>query len=352
MKILHNTLISVIILIMIVILTNNTVINTLANSSLNNNRRVANIGVLLYSFNDLYMSQIKQSLEDIQKNNENIVNFTFFDSQNNQAIQNEIISSLPSRTFDLLVIDLSDTKKEAVKDVIDRAKEKNIPLIIFNIDPSAISADVKKSYDKVFFLTTDSKQLGTLQGDILVKQWNFNKDLIDKNKDNVMQYIVLQGYPNSTAALDRTKYAISAINNSEIKTEQIEIKNAYWDKQIAEISMESLILKYADKIEVVISNNDAMAIGAIEALQKYGYNKNDKSKYISVVGIDALPEAKDLVDKGIMTGTVTQNPASVAEAIYKIGVNLVNNVNPLENTNYKLEDKEFVNIISYEEYAK
>ncbi|NOW06708.1 substrate-binding domain-containing protein [Clostridium beijerinckii] len=47
-------------------------------------------------------------------------------------------------------------------------------------------------------------------------------------------------------------------------------------------------------IEVIISNNDAMAIGAIEALQKYGYNKEDKSNYVSVVGIDVLPEAKDL----------------------------------------------------------
>jgi methyl-galactoside transport system substrate-binding protein len=58
-----------------------------------------------------------------------------------------------------------------------------------------------------------------------------------------------------------------------------------------------LILKYGNKIEVIIANNDTMAIGAIEALQEYGYNKSDKSIYISVVGSDALEEAKDLVDK-------------------------------------------------------
>ena len=51
-----------------------------------------------------------------------------------------------------------------------------------------------------------------------------------------------------------------------------------------------------------------MAIGAIEALQKYGYNKGDKSKYIPVVGIDGIPEAKDLINKGFMTGTVIQDP--------------------------------------------
>ena len=79
-----------------------------------------------------------------------------------------------------------------------------------------------------------------------------------------------------------------------------------------------------------------MAIGAVEALQTYGYNKGDKSKNIIVVGFDGLQEAKDLIDKGFMTGTVTQDPTTVSEALYTIGMNLVNNVDPLENTNYKL----------------
>ena len=49
-----------------------------------------------------------------------------------------------------------------------------------------------------------------------------------------------------------------------------------------------------------------MAIGAIESLQKYGYNSGDKTKNIAVAGIDGLPEAKDLIDKGFITGTVIQ----------------------------------------------
>ena len=87
--------------------------------------------------------------------------------------------------------------------------------------------------------------------------------------------------------------------------------------------MESLFLRYGGKIEAIISNNDAMAIGAIKALQKYGYNKGDKSKYIPVVGIDGIPEAKDLINKGIMTGTVSQDPNETAEALYTVGMNLV-----------------------------
>lgn len=81
-----------------------------------------------------------------------------------------------------------------------------------------------------------------------------------------------------------------------------------------------------------------MAIGAIEALQKYWYNTGDKSKYISVVGIDGLPEAKDLIDKGLIAGTVIQDTKVIADGLFVIEMNLINNVNPLENTNSKVKD--------------
>jgi ABC-type xylose transport system substrate-binding protein len=80
-----------------------------------------------------------------------------------------------------------------------------------------------------------------------------------------------------------------------------------------------------------------MAIGAIESLQKYGYNKDNKSKYISVVGIDALPTALALIKNGAMTGTVIQDPRAAAEAVYKIGMNLVSVNNPLR--------KQIINLI-------
>lgn len=95
-----------------------------------------------------------------------------------------------------------------------------------------------------------------------------------------------------------------------------------------------------------------MAIGAIEALQTYGYNKGDKSKNIIVVGIDRTQEAKDLIDKGFMTGTVGHEPRALADALYTVGMNLVFGKNPLEGTNYKIEDNGIEVRIPSEEYKK
>lgn len=161
---------------------------------------------------------------------------------------------------------------------------------------------------------------------------------------------MLRGKRDSSVADARTEYAISTINGAGIKTQQIASVNCDWDQDLARAAIESIFLRYGGKIEAIIANNDAMAIGAIEALQKYGYNKGDESKTIVVVGIDAIPAARELIKKGFMTGTVIQDPHALAEAFYTVGMNLVNNRDPLENTNYKFDDTGVVIRLSYQEY--
>lgn len=95
-----------------------------------------------------------------------------------------------------------------------------------------------------------------------------------------------------------------------------------------------------------------MAIDAIEALQKYGYNIGDKSKNIPVVGIDIIPEAQELIQKGFMTGTVIQDTNVLAEALYTVGMNLVYGRDPIEGTNYKFDDTGVTILIPYQEYTK
>lgn len=66
-----------------------------ASSNLNStNRQIANIGVLVSDFNSQYISLIRKNLESIQKENTTKVNFTFFDSKGNQALENETIDHL------------------------------------------------------------------------------------------------------------------------------------------------------------------------------------------------------------------------------------------------------------------
>jgi len=94
-----------------------------------------------------------------------------------------------------------------------------------------------------------------------------------------------------------------------------------------------------------------MAIGAIEVLQKYGYNKGDNTKTIAVVEVDAIPAAQELIKKGEMTGSVLQDAPAMAEACYAIGINLVYDKEPLEGTQYKFDETGVAVRIPYKEYT-
>lgn len=311
-------------------------------------RKEINAAVMLFSFEDPYISLVHKSLEEIQNKYSNNIKYTFYDGKKNQAIQNEQIDSALNDNYDLLLVDLVDLSEDTVDSVINHVKEKGYPIILFNTVP--FSTQSIKSYNKALVISTYADQSGILQGNLVINSWNSNKKTMDKNNDNVLQYIILKG-PPSTVAAARSLYSIKTINDAGIKTQQLTSVTANWDQNFAKNSIESLFLKYGTKIEAIISNNDAMAIGAIEALQEYGYNKDDKSKYIPVFGIDGIQEAKDLVNKGIMAGTVIQDPNELAQALYTVGINLVDNRNPLENTNYKFDETGITINMPYYEYT-
>jgi methyl-galactoside transport system substrate-binding protein len=307
------------------------------------------VAVFLDSFNDIFISNVKKDLEDIQSENENKVQFTFFNASGNQVIQNEDIDKALKENFNLLVLNPVSTNIDQLQDTFNKIAQKNIPLILYYAKTNPIINFVK-NYRNSIIIDTDVNQSGILQGKILVDTWNANKKDLDRNKDNIIQYVMLKGPTNSPETIARTKYAISTINEAGIKTQELLSIPCNWEEECARVSIESSLLTLDGKIEAIISNNDAMAIGAIESLQKYGYNTGDKFKYIPVVGIDGLSKAKELIDQGIMTGTVVQDSRAHANAIYTIGLNLISGNTPLNGTNYKFDETGVTINMPYTEY--
>ena len=305
------------------------------------------IGVVLYNFEDKFISLVRQSLEDIQKQNAGKVEFKFFDGKGNQAIQNEVIDNIiKNERVDLLLVNLVNT--QATQQVIDMVKSKNIPVVFFNREPVAI--EPIKDYKKSYYVGTNAKEAGTLQGNILINLWNNDRNFIDKNNDGILQYIMLQAERTSIEAQERTEYSILTINESGIKTDQLALSISNWRRDLAKDAISNLFLKYGTQIEAIIANNDEMAIGAVEALQGYGYNKGDKSKTIPIVGVDATLEAQEFVKKGYMAGTVIQDPYEMAKAAYTIGMNIFQGNDPLYGTQYKPDETGVAIRLPYTKY--
>ena len=84
------------------------------------------------------------------------------------------------------------------------------------------------------------------------------------------------------------------------------------------------------KCNQVIANNDAMAVGAVTALQGAGYNLGDPAKTIPVFGIDATDVAQALIRDGLMTGTVRQSTKAMAGALGQVAHGLLTGKNPVQ----------------------
>jgi methyl-galactoside transport system substrate-binding protein len=177
---------------------------------------------------------------------------------------------------------------------------------------------------------------------MIAKAWEANKDKWDKNHDGVLQYVLLKGEPGHPDAEARTKYVIDELHKKGIKTQELALDTAMWDATKATEKMDAWISKYGDKIEFVICNNDGMALGAISALEKAGYFSGDK--YMPVVGVDAIPEALDMIANGKMVGSVLNDAKNQGKATIDLAANAANGKDVLSGTSWKLDDTKAVRV--------
>lgn len=288
------------------------------------------VAVLLSDYDDPYIAAIQKSLEEIQREDKYTFQYSFYNGQKSQDIQNEQLHNVIKKN-DADIILLNLVNQENSKYAVDRIKERNIPVILFG----GIDIDVVKSYNKAYWLGRDVIEGAILQGEIVIKLWNESKVRVDKNNDNIIQYVMLQGTVNDKYAIKRTKHSILTINNAGIETQEIERRVCNWSEEEAKAATNSLLLRFGNRIEVIIANNDTMAIGAIKALQEHGYNNGDKGREVHVIGFDGIKEAQYLIKNGVMSGTVIQDPHDSARALHEISINLIHNRDITYGTEYK-----------------
>lgn len=113
--------------------------------------------------------------------------------------------------------------------------------------------------------------------------------------------------------------------------------NGKWSAQAANDYMNGILSTYTQSngnmVELVICNNDAMAEGAISALQQSGYNNGQGTTVIPVFGVDASDSARALIAAGNMVGSIRQDAQGMADAIAALvsntqsGTDLMTNIN-------------------------
>lgn len=288
------------------------------------------IGFTAYKYDDnfiaLYRKVVLAEAEKVQDK----VELTMNDSQNSQQTQNDQIDVMLSKGVDALAINLVDPA--AGQTVMEKIKAENVPVVFYNKKPAKSVID---AYDKAYYVGIDPNAQGVAQGELIAKAWKANPAL-DLNKDGVIQYVMIKGEPGHPDAEARTTYSIKTLNDMGIQTEELHLDTAMWDTAMAKDKMDAWLSgPNGDKIEVVICNNDGMALGAIESLKATG-------KMLPVYGVDALPEAIVKIEAGEMAGTVLNDAQGQGKGTWDMVVNLAQGKVATEGTSYQLVEKELL----------
>lgn len=275
------------------------------------------IGVTYYSRSDTYLNELLEYFKEEVRNqekNEMHTAVTVTDAQGSQKTQNDQVKELIDAGCNVLCVNLVD--RSAPSEIIDLAREKGISVIFFNREP--VAEDLMQQ-DGLYYVGADAKESGIMQGE-LAADWIRENSWIDRNKDGKIQYVVLEGEPGHQDAIIRTENAVDTLRNEGIELEKLSYQMANWNRAQAQNRMEQMISQYQNGIELVLANNDDMALGAMDAYRKRNYTESALPVFF---GIDGTKEGLQAVRDSRMAGTVYNDKEGQAEAMAKLAVALV-----------------------------
>lgn len=291
------------------------------------------IGCAIYKFDDTFMTSVRNTILATAADKGAKVDMV--DSRNSQPAQNDQVDLFITKKIDALAINPVDRTTAGV--LVDKAKRAKIPIVFFNREP--LPEDMKK-WDKVYYVGAKAEQSGTMSGQLVVDYWKKHPEA-DRNKDGVLQYVMLKGEPGHQDAELRTKFSIKAVTDAGIKVQKLAEDTGMWDRVKGQEKMAAFLAAQGDKIEVVFGNNDDMALGAIEALKAAGYFKG--GKYMPVVGVDATAPALEALKDGTLLGTVLNDAKNQGKATFMLAFVLAKGQKPTKaNTGYEIVDGKYV----------
>ena len=303
------------------------------------------VSVLYYTFSDTYISSVRSAMDKLLKDAG--VKFNDYDANGNQTQQTEQVDVAIAKGSSALIVNVVDTgSNDAAQTIVNKAKAANIPVIFFN---RSVDETVVKSYDKCVFVGTDYEMAGHMQGEMIGKYIVENFDKLDLNGDGKLSYVMFKGQEGNLEAIARTKYGVEDCNKLLTAAGKPELsfydasnsdkylvdQDGQWSSAAATNYMSTILAQYSEAnknmVELVIANNDDMALGAISALQAAGYNTGS-GKTIPIFGVDATDSAKQLINEGKMTGTIKQDAEGMASTILNLVSSVQGGGNLMDNT--------------------
>ena len=273
------------------------------------------VGVCIYQFADNFMTLFRGELENyLVEQGFSKDNITIVDGANDQATQTNQIQNFITQGVDVLII--NPVNSSSAETITDMVVEAGIPLVYINREPDASEEQrwADNNWD-VTYVGCDARQSGTYQGEMIA---DLGLDTVDMNGNGKIDYIMIEGDPENVDAQYRTEYSIKALEDAGLEVNCLDDQVGMWDQATAQQLVANSLSQNGNDIEVIFCNNDAMALGALQAIEAAGRKVNED---IYLVGVDALTEAVQNVIDGKQTGTVFNDHFSQSHSAADAAIN-------------------------------
>lgn len=244
------------------------------------------------------------------------INVEVMDASQSQLTQNEQVKSLIEKGCDVICVNLVDRTEPTT--ITDLAENKQVPIIFFNRE--LVAEDLER-WSELYYVGADALQSGVLEGELAANAFKTNAKM-DKNGDDICQYVVLEGEAGHQDSIVRTEYSVNTLIENGVEAEKLGYAMANWNRAQAQTKTAALLTQFDGKIELIIANNDDMALGAIDALRDSQILRED---WPGVVGIDGTDAGLLAVENGEMLGTVYNDKEGQAREMLNLAFAIATN---------------------------
>jgi methyl-galactoside transport system substrate-binding protein len=284
------------------------------------------ISAFFYDENDTFIKELRGYLKQGLENGN--YNYDFYFAQKSQATQNtQITAEIESKKNSLLLINSVDRLADST--LIQKAKNYDLPIIFFNREP--LDSDLANE-TKFFYVGSNPQTEGLLQAEMAASLFGDPHNLnpkYDKNGDQKIEIVLLKGEQGHQDMENRSKFCIQGLKDKGYTLDILTTEFCNWSRTQAYETMSTIYPTYGESIELLFSNNDDMALGAIDYFKDkeiFKTSVNDVTEQpFPVIGVDGTTVALDAIKNHLLYGTIKNDSYQQASAILTLANYIVGN---------------------------
>ena len=225
------------------------------------------IGIAVYDMDDTfindYVTKLQNKIDRSSFSGKKVL-YEIFDAEGNANRQEHQLQYMYTQNFDALLINLVTPSSAA--SVLNETANHDIPVILFNREADKKDLSISK---QTWYVGTAAKKAGAIQADMLQNVWNIDKVNLDRNKNNKLDYILIEGEQTHFDAVRRTNGFLESSQNLPLN--QLTNLSADWQRNLSSVKF------------ILGINNSPEMNQKIQAGEIYGTVDNGTNDQISYI---------------------------------------------------------------------